>query len=189
MRASPGFTLLEVLAAVAVLGLVFTSLATWNIDGLRAEGRAQQRLEASLVADQVVADLEAELAAGTTPPVGRVESEIAGFPVQVEIENLELALDDPPRAPGALPASDIVDAEPTGPTLLAPPGSRRDTPLRLVRVRVGYGPEGAQEQVLRETFAVDTAAVANLAAGLEAAPGTEPGGQPDRDTRDVEGRK
>jgi prepilin-type N-terminal cleavage/methylation domain-containing protein len=177
MRASRGFTLLEVLAAVAVLGLVFTSLAAWNIDGLRAEGRAQRRLEASLVADQVVAELEAALAAGTPPEVGRLEREVAGHAVLLEVEKLELALDDPPRPPGALPDSEILDGEPAGPTLLAPPGSRRDTPLRLVRVSVAYGSEEAPEHVRRETFAWDAEAVASLTQGLATAPGTPPGGE------------
>jgi prepilin-type N-terminal cleavage/methylation domain-containing protein len=183
MRASHGFTLLEVLAAVAVIGVAFTSLAAWNIDGLRAESRAQSRLQASLVADQALADFESELAAGTTPPIGRLERELDGYAVRLEIESLELALEDPPTTPGA---PRIQGEEAAGPTLIAPPGSRRDTPLRLVRITVGFGDEGARDSVVRETFAFDAEAVATLMQGLEAQ-GTPPGGAP-RSDRGARGR-
>ena len=52
-----GFTLIEVLAAVALLGILYAVLARVAIEGLRAEGDSERRLEASLLADERVNDL------------------------------------------------------------------------------------------------------------------------------------
>jgi prepilin-type N-terminal cleavage/methylation domain-containing protein len=170
--ASAGFTLLEVLAAVAVIGVAFTSLAAWNIDGLRAESLARGRLEASIVADYVLAELEAELAAGVTPPVGRIEREQDGFAVALEVEPLPLGLEPVPTTAGG---PGTASTTPSGPTLLAAPGSRGDTPLRLVRITVAFGDPETGDRVVRETFAFDAASVSSLLAGLAEAPG-ETGG-------------
>jgi prepilin-type N-terminal cleavage/methylation domain-containing protein len=167
-RGSPGFTLLEVLAAVAVIGVAFTSLAAWNIDGLRAESLARGRLEASIVADYVLSELEAELAAGAVPPVGRVEREQDGYAVLLEVEPLPLALEPVPVTTGR---SATAPGAPTGPTLLAAPGGRGETPLRLVRITVSFGDAETGDHVVRETFAFDAASVASLLQGLAEAAG------------------
>jgi prepilin-type N-terminal cleavage/methylation domain-containing protein len=52
------FTLLEVLAAVAILGIWFAVLANVAIQGVRAEGVNERRIRASLIADRVITDLE-----------------------------------------------------------------------------------------------------------------------------------
>ncbi|MFB3118027.1 MAG: prepilin-type N-terminal cleavage/methylation domain-containing protein, partial [Myxococcota bacterium] len=46
-----GFTLIEVLGAVAILAILYTTLATVAIRGLRSEGESRRMLEASLLAD------------------------------------------------------------------------------------------------------------------------------------------
>ena len=79
MKSRAAFTLLEVLAAAAVVGAAFTVLAQINIQGLRAEGTAMRRLEASLLADRVLSDMEAQLMMGVAPQVGRDEREMEGF--------------------------------------------------------------------------------------------------------------
>lgn len=62
-----GFTLLEVLAAVAILGIWFTVLAGVAIQGLRAEGQNSRIIRASLAADAALVDVEAAIAAGAFP--------------------------------------------------------------------------------------------------------------------------
>ena len=48
-RSTRGLTLLEVLAAVALLGIWFVALASMNLHSLRAEGTAMRRIEAGLL--------------------------------------------------------------------------------------------------------------------------------------------
>jgi len=65
MRASTaGLTLIEVMGAVAIIGIVFLFLSTSAFNGIASEGRAQRLLEASLVADEVLADAETQAVLG-----------------------------------------------------------------------------------------------------------------------------
>jgi prepilin-type N-terminal cleavage/methylation domain-containing protein len=74
------FTLLEVMAAVALLGILYTVLARVAIEGLRAEGESKRRLEASLLADARLEEtfntLEGSVA---MPPVGHSEATEGDF--------------------------------------------------------------------------------------------------------------
>ena len=92
-RTTEGFTLLEVLGAVAVLGIWFVILASVGIQGLRAEGNNERRMRASLLADTVLSEIELSLASGEVPSDGE-ESERDGFEVRIDsvpIAELELA--------------------------------------------------------------------------------------------------
>ena len=68
--ASLGFTLIEVLGAVAVLAILYTVLASVAIQALRAEGESRRRMEASLLIGEHMAALEAAIALGGVPDVG-----------------------------------------------------------------------------------------------------------------------
>jgi prepilin-type N-terminal cleavage/methylation domain-containing protein len=59
-----GFTLIEVVGAVAIVGIWFLILSTAAFNGIAAESRSQRRLEASLIADEVLADAEAQMLLG-----------------------------------------------------------------------------------------------------------------------------
>jgi len=154
------FTLFEVLAAVVVLGLTVTMLARGAIQGLGAEGDASRRLSASFIADQLLYDVESQLALGNVPEVGTTEPEGAeddGFLRSVEVTPLDLAtlgipdLYAPPgEKPGRTPAPGAAGAFPT---------------LLLVNVRVAWEVGLDQEQaVTRTTIAYDaTAAIEALA--------------------------
>ena len=85
-----GFTLLEVMAAVAVLGLVYVVVARVAIQGLQIEGNASRMLRASLLADRALADLELELAGGTAPRVGETETREEDFTVVVEVSPFDV---------------------------------------------------------------------------------------------------
>jgi hypothetical protein len=80
--------LLEVLAAVAVLGIVFTMLASVTITGLSAEGTNLRRLRASLVADAALNELEVQMLSGVYPEESSQESEHDDFRIQVDVKPL-----------------------------------------------------------------------------------------------------
>jgi prepilin-type N-terminal cleavage/methylation domain-containing protein len=183
-RAERGFTLFEVLAAVAILGLLYTTLVGWAVDGLVAEGTSRRRLEASLVADRQLAEIELELEAGVVPPVGEERLELDDYEVQISVEPFELTLPEPDAATPPSP-------------VLAGVTTDRTTPLRVIRIRVGWLEAGMEYEVVRTSFALDPtnldpgALAQALQAGLptpepgvegeaegEAGDGTEPGTGP-----------
>ena len=79
-----GFTLLEVLAAVAILGIWFVVLANVAIQGLRAEGENERRIRASLLADRTLNDIELNFDIGALPDENEDEFEEDEFTVRVE---------------------------------------------------------------------------------------------------------
>jgi prepilin-type N-terminal cleavage/methylation domain-containing protein len=85
-----GFTLLEVLVAVALLGVVVSVLARSAIEGMGYEGDATRRSRASLLADRALWNVEAGLELAP-PQALHQESEEAGeFRVTVDVAPLEL---------------------------------------------------------------------------------------------------
>jgi prepilin-type N-terminal cleavage/methylation domain-containing protein len=155
-----GFTLLEVLAAVAILALVYVVLAGAAIQGLRAEGESERRLRASLVADEVLAELEAGVAAGAAPPLGSDQSQRGEFQVRVAVENF------------ALPA-DLLGLEPPLPgeerggtaaltSLLSAGQSEMPGPLRSFRVEVAWSEVEEEHRVTRTSYGFDLEAARPL---------------------------
>ncbi len=159
-----GLTLLEVLGAVALLGILYTALAGSAIEGLRSEGESRRRLEASLLVDDRLTQLELSLASGVTPPIGTDEQEVDGFTVATDVRPFEL----PPR-----PEADEARAEPTSlaakraaarakdaPSLFAPPrGAAAPAALLSVEIVVRWQEGIFQREVRRRTYAVDATAV------------------------------
>ncbi len=77
MRVSEhGFTLFEVLGAVALLAIVYSMLATVAIRGVRSEGDSRRTLEASLRADLELAEFELQIENGEVPELGTRESDV-----------------------------------------------------------------------------------------------------------------
>ena len=93
-----GFTLLEVLAAVAVLGILFTVLSNVAIEGLRHEGESKRRIDASLIADRAMIDLETEFGSGIVPPTGRTEFMEGDFRIVVEVTDSGPGIEDVDKA-------------------------------------------------------------------------------------------
>jgi prepilin-type N-terminal cleavage/methylation domain-containing protein len=83
-RRSGAFTLLEVLAAVAILGIWFAVLANVAIQGLRSEGVNERRIRASLIADRVLADVEIGFDLGEMPGENPDVQEEDEFTITVE---------------------------------------------------------------------------------------------------------
>jgi len=178
-KRSAGFTLLEVLAAVAVLGLVYSVLATAAIQGLRAEGDAGRRLRASLLADQRITDIEAQVASGQTPEIGETETEEDEFVVHTVVGPLDLDIGDTKASKRARERLErVVGARPkaaqseTG-TLLHPAGASKQPLLRRIDLRVIWADGEAEQSVRRTSFGLDMVAAAPLIAKLVAAAAAE----------------
>jgi prepilin-type N-terminal cleavage/methylation domain-containing protein len=167
-RAERGFTLFEVLAAVAILGLLYTTLIGWAMDGLVAEGTSRRRLEASLVADEQLAQIELGLGSGIVPPVGEERLELdepREFEVRVSVAPFELILPE-------------VEAGPKPAPLLSDVTTDHVTPLRRIQVRVVWLEAETEYEVVRTSFALDptnldTAALAQALQAVQPTPGAD----------------
>jgi prepilin-type N-terminal cleavage/methylation domain-containing protein len=156
-----GFTLLEVMAAVAVLGIVYVVLARGAMQGLQIEGDAGRRLRASLLADRILNDLELELAAGSAPRVGESETSEEEFAVVVEVSPFDVA--------SILPATEEGEASaaPTSSKELLAPSRRGGVPTLLsITVRVAWIEGVSEREVTRTSFAFDAEAAAPLLEGI-----------------------
>jgi prepilin-type N-terminal cleavage/methylation domain-containing protein len=152
-RSAAGFTLLEVLAAVALLGFTVAMLARGAIQGMRYEGDASRRLAASLIADRALFEVEATLAIGALPELGHQERE--------ENEEFRLSLDVAPLDPAALGIGPLFTGQPS--EAGSPPTAvRSDVPtLLLVTVQVAWTEGLVEQAVTRTTFAYDASAAAD----------------------------
>ena len=161
-RGLVAFTLLEVLAAVAILGIWFTVLANAGIQGLRAEGRNHRQLRASLLADRTLTQLEMDLEDGIFPEAGLTENDGerededdggSGDEFRVEIETTRFEDVDFDEAENSL-----LSALEEAPTLYEE--------SHVVEIRVIWT-EGHDEQVVtRTTYAWNRVAFDELMATL-----------------------
>jgi prepilin-type N-terminal cleavage/methylation domain-containing protein len=83
-----GFTLLEVLGAVAILGISYMVLATAAIQAMQGIGQSQRRIEASLLADQTLIDVEISTETGQLIEPKLVTWQDGYFEVTLEIIDL-----------------------------------------------------------------------------------------------------
>lgn len=180
-----GFTLLEVLAAVAVLALAYSVLAGTAMQGLANEGEAHRRLRASLLADLQLSEIEAALAAGT-PPAPVPETELDDYTLSVEVLPYDLAdfataaqqQVAETRAAPRPPTGGAADAAAAGPPLQllsAAPGA--PPPLFEVIVHVRWVEGAFEREVTRTTFTADPIAVQQAVATLPGAGGEDAGGK------------
>ena len=142
-RTETGFTLLEVLAAVAILGIWFVVLANVAIQGLRAEGENERRIRASLIADRFLTDLELGFDIDELPPETEEEFEEDEFVILVE----SLPLTGLEVAEGAVPAEE--DAGLLG-VFEGDLGGSLSPYLYTIYVTVRWT-EGATERTVRRT--------------------------------------
>ena len=169
-RASPpraaAFTLLEVLAAVALLGILYTTLAGVAAVWLRSEGESRRRFEASLAADRRLAEIEVQLAARSVPEMGEsvLEEEPFRITTRVEVFTLPVELFEPAEsAPRRREESAPAAA---GSTLFPRQGGQVQSPLRLIQIFVAWDEGTEERRVERTTLAFDRAAAAPALAAL-----------------------
>jgi prepilin-type N-terminal cleavage/methylation domain-containing protein len=162
-----GFTLFEVLGAVAILAILYTTLSTVAITWLRSEGESRRMLEASLVADLELSEFELELDTGVAPEIGITKTEeengltltweVTPFETKLFKTALERELERNAATPDAQPVP--VPAAQTGSTGAVAP------PFLQVDLRVSWLEAGTERSVTRTVFAVDEDAAAKFAAG------------------------
>ena len=161
-----GFTLFEVLGAVAILAIVYTTLSTVAIQWLRSEGESRRLLEASLLADWELSEFELELETGAAPEIGITETEVEdGFTVTWEVTPLQVVIfenattnDRDANASNLAGQSALVPAGPIGTT------DRGDVPFLQVVLKVSWFEAGNERSTTRTIFAVDEDAAAKVAA-------------------------
>src|SRR5262245_22362540 len=163
-QARAGLTLLEVLGAVALLGILYTVLAGNAARGLRSESESRRRLEASLLADDRLGELELAMASGAAPPIGAEEEEVEGFAISTEVRAFELPKRPEDQAarsePTSLAAKRAAARAKDAPSLFAPPrGAASPAPLLSIDVVVRWEDGIFQREVRRTTYALDATAV------------------------------
>lgn len=169
--------MLEVLGAAALLAFVYIALARSEIEGLRSEQESNRRLQASLLADARLADLELQLAAGTAPALGASESaDEEPFRVRTEVRAFEPPppREDLPRGgprEGSLAARHAEhQVDPDAPSLFAKPKpGTSDPPLRTIEIVVSWDEGVYERQVRRTSFVLDPAAAEALLTQAQAA--------------------
>jgi prepilin-type N-terminal cleavage/methylation domain-containing protein len=175
-----GFTLLEVLAAVAILGIAYIALGSSGIQALQHEGESRRRLQASLLADSELAEIETQLEAGLAPQLGKNEREAEGFQVAVEVTPFTIDIPEENTASGQrlgkarsrLGGSDaqrLPQPVIPGPSLLGGgQGAGAVSPLRKIDVRVTWNEGFGERSVARTTFGLDREAAAPTIDALNA---------------------
>lgn len=158
-RRERAFTLFEVMAAVLVLGMLYAVLANAAMQGLQSEGETRRRLQASLIADRALAEIETQLSLGVIPRSGVEEEEQDPFLVRVTIEPFDPSVLLPPPKDGE---PEPRAATPDVPTLLGPPTSADAGRLRRIDVLVVWSEAGEERRAGRTTFAFDTTGLDQL---------------------------
>lgn len=159
-RSERGLTLLEVLAAVALLGLVYTALASKATQGVMSESDSLRRFHASLLADQTLAEIETTAAMKETPELGKreEESEDEIYLVTTEVSPWNVPL---PPAPEGTPAATSGARTSNAESILG--GSGTDSGALLqVTVRVSWQDGIGERSVERVTFVLDSARIQAL---------------------------
>jgi len=166
MRSSNGgFTLFEVLGAVAILAILYTTLSTVAIRGLRSEGESRRMLEASLLADWELIGFELDyLEKGEAPVIGITDNEEQdGFTVTWEVTPFQTQIFKTASEKERERDATNPDAQ-TVPVGQAGPTDTVDPPFLRVELRVSWFEAGNERSVTRTIYAVDEDAAAKFAA-------------------------
>jgi len=174
-RARPaGFTLIEVMAAVFILGLFVAAISQLLTQASRYEGQARLQARAAELADSEMAKLEEGLARGAAPALGVSEHQTEDGAVRTDVtafdaETLATGGDD--AAPPGARAPAVAGS------WLQSPQAEQTPPLLEIDVRVSWdgAPVDAQTgepfAIRRRTFALNPAALDALSEEEAAAPG------------------
>lgn len=164
-RAERGLTLLEVLGAVALLGILYTVLAGSAIDGLRSEGESRRRLRASLIADEKLTAIEMALLSGAAPPIGETSEPEDDFTIVTRVSGFDPASARPAVAetrsgPRSLAARRAEASREEAPSIFDEPETPTTPPaLRSIDVIVRWEEGVDEREVRRTTYALDAQAV------------------------------
>lgn len=148
--AKNGFTLVEVMAAVLVLGLLYTVLASAAMRGLRSEGIDRRRADAEMIADRELTEIETALASGAPLEDGLLEREQEPYKVTSDVEPFDVLS----LLPTPLHAEIVRDTDPKAASMLH--DERGQSRVRRISVVVEWNEAGEPDHVERTTFAFDT---------------------------------
>lgn len=147
-RAKHGFTLLEVLAAVAILGLWYVVITHSSVLALYTEGENLRRLEAGAIADIRLAEIESVVQAVGISEIEDTDSEEGDYRVRVEVLPFSMG--------GAATAASAVDVQqPDLRAMLTSEMLGAVMHLRTLRVAVGWLEPDGPRIVSRTSFAFD----------------------------------
>jgi prepilin-type N-terminal cleavage/methylation domain-containing protein len=180
-----GFTLLEVLAAIAVLAVVYTVLATSAMQGLANEGESYRRLRASLIADRELATIEAGLIQ-QPPDLGVTEREEGDYAIAIETRAFDLGTFAAAAQEGVRttkPGGGESRASDAAFQLLTAPRDQSAPPLVEIQIAVRWIEGNDEQMVTRTTFASDARVVGPVVQALagEQASAADGAGQPNPD--------
>lgn len=154
--AKNGFTLVEVMAAVLVLGLLYTVLASSAMRGLRSEGIDRRRADAEMIADRELTTIETEIASGVPLEDGLAEREEEPYKVSSNVEPFDVLS----LLPAPLHAEIVRDTDPKAASLLH--DERGQSRVRRISVVVEWDEAGEPDHVERTTFAFDRSVLEQL---------------------------
>lgn len=197
-----GLTLLEVLAATMIFALVMSVLIGTSTTAVHRAGVAARRLEANLLADAVVADLEIQMRKRVAPVVEKTEwtTEDEEYVIRLQNRSIQEALAAPAQTV-ADEAAGLTNEAPSGPgatqiggaagigMLLAGELPEVAKHLHQYDIEIVWIGVDGPESLTRTTFAFDwQAAQIEFAALFEAAGGAgDVAGEEDADGDGREG--
>lgn len=148
-----GFSLLEVLAAVVILSIWYIVIANAAVRGLGREGESIRLMEAAMLADNVLAEIEATTFDGTAPEHMEDTREEEPYSVEISITAFGGGGFAAPGAPQPEPGP---DAPPPGLVQRVNgemPGVAAH--LRTITVKVLWGENDRANEVVRTSYAFD----------------------------------
>ena len=146
-----GLTLLEVLAAAMIFAMVMTVLIGTSSTAVHNIGMSARRLEANLVADSLLADLEIQIKEGLAPEIEEDEFEHEHF--SVRMLKTDLVSDEDTNPAGTL--ADPGDAQIRIASMLGPGLPEVAKHLKQYDIEVGWIEQDGPQSVNRTTFAFD----------------------------------
>ena len=100
LRSLEAFSLLEVLAAVAILAIWYVVIAAMATDGLRKQGISNRLLEASEIAGRLITEIEATAVQGIAPELRDEETQEGDFFIRVLVVPFGFGMSEPIRNEG-----------------------------------------------------------------------------------------
>jgi hypothetical protein len=150
-RGEVGLTLLEVLAAAMIFSMVMTVLVGTSSTAVHNMGMSARRLEANLVADELLADLEIQMKQGFAPEIDEGEFEREQYSIRMRRTDLV------PDA-GAGPAGALGDLGDAGLGISSMLGSELPEVAQYLKqydIEVSWIEQDGPQSVTRTTFAFD----------------------------------
>lgn len=175
-RRTSGLTLLEVLAAVMIFAMVMSVLVGTSSNAVHHVGLSARRLEADLVANNLVADLEIQINQDNAPPIEDDDYTDEPYSIRITTTGLGPTQSGPASAPGFTPVSVAAGGTDEALSLLQTALPAIVGHLRQYDVEVSWFERSGVQRVQRTTFAFDwQAAQTDLAPLIQAVLKTERG--------------